>query len=102
VKHELEPVLALTRMLPREDLAEWLADLEHIRIVGMSRLLSPTVETQSDQLLDIDETAARMHVSKDYLYRNSKRLAFTRRIGRKLLFSSSGLNSYLQQRERRK
>ena len=98
-------MLALTRILPREDLAEWLADLEHIRIIGMARLLSPSVETRPDELLDIDEASARLHLSKHYLYRHSKRLPFTRRIGRKLLFSSSGLDSYLKQvaqREKRK
>ena len=44
-----------------------------------------------DRNLSVAEAAGRLGVSKDYLYRNWRRLPFARRIGRRLLFSETGL-----------
>jgi hypothetical protein len=41
-----------------------------------------------------------MGISKDFLYRNSSRYPFTRRQGRKLLFSSVGIDEYLRKAAR--
>ena len=48
--------------------------------------------------LNVEETAARLNVSKDYLYRNAGSLPFTVRIGRSLGFSEAGLEKYMRQR----
>jgi excisionase family DNA binding protein len=53
-----------------------------------------------DQLLSVDEAADRLGVSADYLYRHHKSLQFTRRVGRKLLFSAKGLEKYIAQKQR--
>jgi excisionase family DNA binding protein len=58
-------------------------------------------ETQArdrDRLLTVDETAARMGCSKDWLYRHHHRLGFAVRIGRHLRFSVNGLDRYIRER----
>jgi hypothetical protein len=40
--------------------------------------------------------AVRLGVSPDYLYRNHRRLPFTRRMGRSLRFSSAGIEQYIR------
>ena len=50
-----------------------------------------------DELLDIESASRRLGVSKDYLYRHSEEFPFTRRIGRKLLFSRTGIERHITQ-----
>ena len=55
---------------------------------------------QGDQLLDVNETAKKLSVSTDWLYRNSNKLPFTRRLGsRKLRFSDRGIEKYIKSRQ---
>jgi hypothetical protein len=96
LRPELQPALDLATTLARSDLPSFLGAVEEIRVVALARLASPPVEARLDQLLDVPQAAARLNVSENYLYRNSRRLPFTRRVGRKLLFSSSGLDLYLK------
>jgi hypothetical protein len=96
MRRELQSILDLSRALPREDLIGFLSELETIRLDCMVRLTIPASQTQHDSLLDVEQAAARLHCSEDFLYRNHKRLPFTRRIGNKLLFSSNGIDRYLQ------
>ena len=52
--------------------------------------------TEKDRLLDVEEAAELLSVSPEWLYRNSKKLPFTRKLGHKLLrFSSQGIQKYL-------
>ena len=51
-----------------------------------------------DALLDVDEAATRLGMSRSYLYRHASRFAFVRRVGRSLRFSSNGIENYLRQR----
>jgi len=94
----LEPVLALAKNLPREELPRLLGDLAEISATANARLTSSVVEARSDEMLDVEEAARRMGVSKDYLYRHQGKFPFARRIGRKLLFSSVGLEKFLARR----
>lgn len=57
---------------------------------------------REDRILDVAETARRLNVSSDYLYRNSERLPFTVRRGRKLGFSEHGLGEYLRREQERR
>ena len=99
MRAELEIVLEAARTLPAALLPTLLGELEQIRWTAMARLSSPeTHQPQSDKLLDINEAASRLGVSTGYLYRHARGFPFTRRIGRKLLFSSLGINAYLRQR----
>ena len=52
--------------------------------------------SQQDRLLDAEEAARILSVSVEWLYRNAKRLPFTRKLGHKMLrFSSVGIQKYL-------
>jgi excisionase family DNA binding protein len=96
MRSELETALTLAKTLPVEDLPEFLGSLETVRIVAFARIAAPAVEARPDELLEVPEAAHRLGVSPDYLYRHSRRFPFTRRMGRKLLFSSAGLDAYLR------
>ena len=49
-----------------------------------------------DRLVDAEEAAKILSVSVEWLYRNAKRLPFTRKLGHKMLrFSSVGIQKYL-------
>lgn len=53
-----------------------------------------------DMLLDAEEAAKMLSVSPDWLYRNSRRLPFSRKLGPKMLrFSSQGIQKYLATRK---
>jgi hypothetical protein len=95
MRPELQLALDQAKTLAVEDVPGFLADLEHVRVVALSVLMKPA-PAPMDELLDVAECAARMHVGKDWLYRNSSKFKFARRIGRKLLFSSSGLDAFLR------
>jgi hypothetical protein len=97
MRRELEAALALARTLDLADLPLLCGDLELIRVTALARLAAPAVSIE-DKLLDIEQTAARLRCSTDFLYRNHKRLPFTRSnaVGGKLLFSSAGLDAYLR------
>jgi predicted DNA-binding transcriptional regulator AlpA len=53
-----------------------------------------------DYLLDAEGAAKVLGVSEEWLYRNSKKLPFTRKLGPKMLrFSSEGIQKYLTTRK---
>ena len=92
----LEAALDLARTLPPAELPEFLGALETVRVTALARIVAPAVENRPDELLTVEQAAARLNVSENYLYRNSRRLPFTRRVGRKLLFSSAALDAFLK------
>jgi excisionase family DNA binding protein len=98
MRDSLESVLTLARSLPREELPRLLGDLAEISATASARLASSVVQARPDEMLDVEEAARRMGVSKDYLYRHQRKFPFARRIGRKLLFSSVGLEKFLARR----
>lgn len=61
----------------------------------------PAAEDGEDRLLDVDEAAARLGVSSDWLYRRAARLPFTVRLGRTLRFSVRGLDRFIRTRQSR-
>jgi excisionase family DNA binding protein len=55
---------------------------------------------EEDRLLTIDQVAQRLSVSREWVYRNGKRLGFTRKLGPKMVrFSESGLQKWLKAKE---
>jgi excisionase family DNA binding protein len=65
----------------------------------LARLISLAASSQPhDELLSIEIAAERLGVSKDYLYRHSEDYPFTRRQGRKLLFSALGIDKHIRQK----
>jgi hypothetical protein len=94
MRDELQRALDLARTLPVESLADFLGQLEVVRVTALSRLNAPALQPTEDTLLSVAEASKRLHVSKSYLYTHN--FPFTRRVGRKLLFSNAGLSEYLR------
>lgn len=55
-------------------------------------------DADADVNLDAAEAARRLGLSKDYLYTNADRLPFVVKIGRRVLFSSRGLERWNRNR----
>lgn len=99
MRQELEAALGLARRLPPEELPALIGALAEVSAVATARLAAPAVADAPDTLLEVPEAAARLGISPDYLYRHSKKFPFTRRMGRKLLFSSVGVETYLKREQ---
>lgn len=69
------------------------------RLMNASGALSPSPPT--DRRLNVEEAAAKLGTSKDWLYRHAGTLPFTVRIGRGVGFSEAGIERYLRQRSGR-
>ena len=93
----LKTVLKAARELPAEELPDLIGQLEAAKATAWARLtLQSPPEPLHDELLDVSETARRLGVSEDYLYHRHRQYPFTRRQGRKLLFSALGIDRYIQ------
>ena len=91
MRDELQIVLQAAQELPADQ-------FETVRVTALARLTSvPIAPQESDELLSVTEAARRLGFSPDYLYRHSKDFAFTRRVGRKLLFSAVGIEKHIRQ-----
>ena len=100
MRTELQTVLTAARELPVGELPHLLGELEEVRVTLLALLSNPVTPPAHDELLPVEDAARRIGVSPDYLYRNHSKLAFTRRIGRKLLLSSLGIDRYITQHHR--
>ncbi len=97
MRQELEFALAQARTLAPAELPRFLGDLEEVRLTALARLTAPTTDPVTEELLDVHEAARRLGCSADYLYHHHPQLPFTRRpAGRRLLFSSVGLQQYVK------
>src|SRR6266576_2757258 len=94
---ELQTVLDTLRNLPADKLPDLLGELEVIRATAIMRLSSPVPRVETpDELVAVEQAAERLGIGKDYLYRHAKKLPFTRRMRRKLVFSSAGIDEYIR------
>jgi hypothetical protein len=96
MRPELQNALKSAQELPAEELPRLLGDLEEVRATAIARLSAPLTPAKKDRLLDVEETASRLGVSTDYVYRHHSEWPFTRRVGTKLMFSEAGLEEYLR------
>lgn len=86
------------RELPAEELPDFIGRLESIKATAWARLIAPASAPQEhDELLSVEAAAERLGISKDYLYRHHSQYAFTRKAGRKLLFSALGIEKHIRQ-----
>lgn len=100
---DLESLRLAAATLPAEDLPKLLGSLEEVRCVALARLTSPMPQPQSpDAMLNVAEAAERLSMSTGYVYRHHAEFPFTRRIGRSLLFSTQGIQTYLNGAKRGK
>jgi len=98
MREELKSALKCALEVPREQLPILLGEIEEVRCTAMVRLTSPeSTQSVEDRLVDVEEASLRLGISQDYLYRNSGDYPFTRRMGRRLLFSSVGIDKYIRQ-----
>ena len=100
MRAELQSVLESVRQLPPDELPQLLGELETIRATALLKMAAPPSAVQHDELLTVQEAAERLCVSTDYMYDHAKEFSFSRREGRKLLFSSQGIDAYIQRRGR--
>jgi excisionase family DNA binding protein len=100
LRQELQLLLRIAQELPHEELPGLLGEIEQVRYTAIARLSVPThTPSESDQLLSVEDAAKRLSISEDYLYRHGKEFPFTRRVGRRLLFSSAGIDRYLERQD---
>ena len=79
------------------------AGLLHQLAAAQTRLAVVLAEANDDRpaddrLLDVNEAAARLGETAEWLYRRSKTLPFARRQGRHVRFSSRGIDEYIRGR----
>ena len=98
MRDALRTALVEAQTAPSTELPRLLGDLEEIRATALARLTAQESVQTSDELIDVPEAARRLGVSEDYLYHQHKRLPFARKMGRKLLFSSKGVDNYIRTR----
>jgi len=92
-------ILKAARDLPMEELPGLIGQLETAKATAWARLSSSAQPSQEyDELLGIREAARRLGVSQDYLYARHSEYPFTRRQGRKLLFSAHGIDRHIKQK----
>lgn len=96
MRSELETVLKSLPQTPTAELPALVAELELVRATALLRMSAP--QNGSDELVDVKRAAARLGMSEDYLYRHSSEFPFSRRMGRKLLFSSRGMDDYIRKK----
>ena len=103
VLDELNSALALCRDAVRdlsgEELPEFIGKLEVVKALAWARLSAPAqTPVEHDELLSVQVAADRLGVSQDYLYRHHSQYPFSRRQGRKLLFSALGIERHIRQK----
>jgi len=80
-------------------IAPMMAQMAAIQLSLATRLVAASTErpqSDADSLLTIEEAAARLKCSADWLYRHAKRLPFTVRMGRNLRFSERGIDEAIR------
>jgi hypothetical protein len=93
----LELALRDAKELPADELPRLLGDLEEVRATAQSRLLAARApQAAPDEWLDVKQTAELLKVSRDYLYHNHASLPFAKRLGKRLLFSRTGMERYMR------
>ena len=97
MRSELQSALHLAETLSPADIPALLGELEQIRVTALARLSPPAAACPPDELLDVRTTSKRLGVSAAYLYAHHREYPFTRRQGRKLLFSALGIDKHIRQ-----
>jgi excisionase family DNA binding protein len=89
-------------LLKRGKFTAILTQLSAVQASIAARLVTATQEAgrddAADPLLTIEEAAARLGVSLDWLYRRTKSLPFVVRVGRHVRFSGTGIGRYVRNR----
>lgn len=87
--------------IPAGEIPAVLSALAALQAALAARLMTPAAQVKvgaddSDTLLTVEETAARLRRSTKWVYRRVKNLPFARRLGpRSWVFSSAGLEKWI-------
>jgi predicted DNA-binding transcriptional regulator AlpA len=92
----LEPALEEARTVAPAELPRFLGDLAEVAATAQQRLCAPAPVQPADELLSVRQAAAKLGCSVDFLYKRGS-FPFARRLGRKLMFSSNGIEKYLRE-----
>jgi hypothetical protein len=93
----MNDILQAAREIPAEQLPEFIGRLESAKAIAWARVTAPAAaQGAHDELLGVTEAAKRLGVSESFLYTHHRDYAFTRRQGRKLLFSALGIDKYIK------
>lgn len=88
--------------LPRSEAQQLLLRLAPVvTALELAASAPQAAELAEDRILSVEEAARRLDVSRDYLYRHHAQFPFTVRRGRKLGFSTRGLERWLAEQGRR-
>jgi predicted DNA-binding transcriptional regulator AlpA len=105
VDDALGPVLPdLARVVaaaPRDQLPQIIGELERAKAAAWMAMQAQPVTTAPptvDRNISADEAAQRLGMSKDWLYKNAEHLPFAVRIGRRVLFSTKGMERWSAKR----
>ena len=86
----------------REHLPALLTHLSAVQASMAARLVATlndaTSDGAQDELLPVEEAAARLGVSEDWLYRRTKSLPFVVRVGGRVRFSAKGIDRFIKNR----
>ena len=81
--------------LPTSELPTLVGALEEVKARLWVEMTAPKSNGKVDRLLTADEAAERLSLSKDTLYRRADDFPFTVRIGRKVRYSSKGIDRHI-------
>lgn len=98
---DVAALVADPTQVPLERIPEVIGELERAKAVLWSRLTSPVPVSQraaDDRLLSAQQVHEQTQLSVAWMYRHANALPFTRRVGRKVLFSQAGLTKWLATR----
>jgi predicted DNA-binding transcriptional regulator AlpA len=82
--------------LPVEEFPFLLGRMETVRETVRLQMAAPSPLQAPDNLLDAQEAAQRLKMSKDWLYANAKELPFVVHMGSALRFSERGIEAYIR------
>jgi len=95
---DLEQALAAAATIPLPELPSFLGHLREIEATALARLHAiqdSRATFEPEQLLDVTEAAKRLSVSKDYLYRNWKKLPFAQKYEWGVRFRAEGIDQFI-------
>lgn len=93
-----QEILETVRNTARADLPELIGLLNRASAEALARLVAPAPAPPTEnRLLDIEEASALLGRSTDWLYRNSHKLPFARKVGRMWRYSAKGIQQYIEQ-----
>ena len=92
MRPELENLLKVISEMDLAEVPRLIGELAEVSAHAQMRLTSPsTASPAPDELLNVDEVAMRLGMSRHYVYRNSRRLGATH-VGRSLRFPASAID----------